>query len=210
MAAQARVKVWDPFVRLFHWSLVTAFFIAYFTEEDQLRPHAIAGYVVGALIVARLAWGFVGPRHARFDDFVRSPRTIFAYSRDMLRGHARRYLGHNPAGGAMILMLLLALAATVVTGLVIYGADKGLGPLAPWLAGQEALGESLEEAHEFLANFTLFLVLLHVGGVIVGSFMHRENLIRAMINGYKRQKENDGPSATTAVTGERRRGRRMT
>lgn len=204
MTAQARVKVWDPFIRLFHWSLVAAFFVAYFTEEDQLRPHVIAGYVVGGLIVARLAWGIIGPRHARFNDFVRSPGTILAYLRDMLRGNARRYLGHNPAGGAMIVTLLLALVATVVTGLIIYGADKGLGPLAPWLAGQEDLGESLEEAHEFLANFTLFLILLHIGGVVVGSFMHRENLVRAMINGYKRQEDEDVPPVP-----ESRHGRRI-
>ena len=203
MSAQARVKVWDPFVRLFHWSLVAAFFVAYFTEEDQLQPHVVAGYVVGALIVARLAWGIVGPRHARFTDFVRGPGRTFAYLGRMLRGRARRYLGHNPAGGAMIVTLLLALTATVVTGLVIYGADKGLGPLAPWLAGQEELGESLEEAHEFLANFTLFLVLLHIGGVVAGSFMHRENLVRSMVTGYKRAAE---PAAGTSEAGGARRG----
>ena len=102
----ARIKVWDPFVRLFHWSLVVAVLTAYFTEDDLLGLHTWAGYTVLALIGARLLWGLVGPHHARWSSFVRGPRATLAYLADALRGQAARHLGHNPAGAVMVLALL--------------------------------------------------------------------------------------------------------
>jgi cytochrome b len=129
-AHQKQVYVWDPFVRLFHWTLVVAFTIAYLTEDDLLKFHVGAGYVVGALIVTRVVWGFIGPARARFSDFVYSPAATFRYVRDLILVRAERYLGHSPGGGAMAVLLLLFLAATVVTGLVVYGGEHQGGPLA--------------------------------------------------------------------------------
>lgn len=181
------VAVWDPLVRLFHWSLVASFFIAYLTEENLMDLHAWAGYVATALIAFRVVWGFAGPGHARFSDFVAGPRRAFAYVKDLLAGTAPRHVGHNPAGGFMIVLLLLGVALAGVTGIVAYGIDESSGPLA-FLAQQlpEAAGNAMEELHEFAANAVLGLVGIHVLGVIVGSRLHRENLVLAMVTGRKR------------------------
>lgn len=178
------VYVWDPFVRVFHWSLVLGFTIAYFTEGDLLNVHVWAGYAVGALILARLVWGFIGPARARFADFLYAPATIFRYVRDLVRFRAPRYLGHSPGGGAMVVVLLVLLAATVVTGLVVYGGDQQAGPLAGMFSKET--GEAMEEVHELIANITLAFILAHIAAVVLASFAHRENLVRAMFTGYKR------------------------
>src|SRR5690554_467637 len=127
------IRVWDPLIRLFHWTLVLAFFTAYLTEGEPEWLHVTAGYLIAVLLVARLAWGFVGSQHARFTDFVRSPATVLHYLRDEFTGRARRYLGHNPAGGAMILALLFTLTMTALSGMTLLAAKEGEGPLAGWL-----------------------------------------------------------------------------
>ncbi|MES9992678.1 MAG: cytochrome b/b6 domain-containing protein [Candidatus Thiodiazotropha sp.] len=186
MHRQNEIKVWDPLVRLFHWSLVAAFTITWLTEDEWMALHAYAGYVIGFLLLFRLIWGLLGSRHARFSDFVRSPASVGSYLKDLLRLRAERTLGHNPAGGAMIVALLITLLFTTLTGLLAYGAT-GAGPLAEPLFLNAAYGSELfEEIHEFLANFTLFLVLFHLLGVGFGSYLHGENLVRAMITGNKR------------------------
>jgi len=187
MSNSNQVKVWDPLVRVFHWVLVAAFFIAYFTEEDLLTPHVWAGYTVSALLLFRLVWGVIGTRHARFSDFTFRPATVLAFVKDTVALRAKRYLGHNPAGGAMIIAMLVSLVITTVTGMAVYGADAGAGPLGAWMVGVGEQGEEiLEELHEFFANLTLIMVAVHVAGVIVESLIHRENLARAMVTGYKR------------------------
>lgn len=185
------VRVWDPLVRLFHWSLVLAFAVAYLSgegDDEWIRLHELSGYAVAGLVLFRLLWGFVGTRHARFSDFVFSPATVLAYTRDLLRGQARRYLGHNPLGGAMVVALLIMLTLATFTGLIAYGAgEQAGGPLAPWLGRADPwAAEAFEEIHEFSANATLALVALHIAGVIVSSLLHRENLVRAMFTGRKR------------------------
>ncbi len=181
------VKVWDPLVRTFHWTLAGAFAIAYLTEGDILSLHVWAGYTILGLLLFRIFWGLVGTRYARFSSFVFSPSQVWSYVKDTLSFRARRYIGHNPAGGAMIVLLLASLLVTVVTGLVLYGAEEHAGPLASLSSSLgEDWGEAYEEVHEFFANFTLVLVLVHVAGVLVESLIHRENLVRAMWTGYKR------------------------
>jgi cytochrome b len=179
-----RVYVWDRFVRIFHWTLVLGFTVAYLTEEDLLTVHVWAGYAVGVLVLARVVWGFVGTPHARFSDFAYSPAAAFRYVRDLLLFRAERHVGHSPGGGYMVFLLLLFLAATVVTGLVVYGGDQQAGPLAGMFT--EQTGEAMEEVHEVIANITLALVIAHIAAVVLASFAHRENLIGAMITGYKR------------------------
>ncbi|HID47999.1 MAG TPA: cytochrome B [Chromatiales bacterium] len=180
------IRVWDPLVRGFHWTLVLAFFIAYFTEDDLLALHVWAGYTVLGLVLVRLVWGLIGTRYARFSSFLYRPAEVKGFLRDTLHGRARRYLGHNPAGGAMIILMLVVLILTGLSGLVIYGIEEGAGPLAMLAGSAEWIEEVAEESHEFLANFMLLLVIVHVIGVLVESLLHHENLARSMITGRKR------------------------
>lgn len=190
-----RVKVWDAFVRLFHWSLVIAFFVAYFTEPEDagFAVHVWAGYLVTGLIAMRVIWGFVGTPHARFSDFAFGPVHALRYVLDLARGRAERHLGHSPAGAWMVYLLLIALGATVLTGMGALAAERHEGPLAVFFettpsaqALPEGDEEAFEEAHEILANLAMILVALHILGVAVASVSHRENLVRAMITGWKR------------------------
>lgn len=185
------VNVWDPFVRVFHWTLVVSFFIAYITEEDYLTIHTYAGYTILALLISRIIWGVVGTRHARFSDFIYSPKTIKAFVKDTIFLRAKRYIGHNPAGGAMVILLIISLLATTFTGLAVYGIEEQAGPLSSFYTQHDSFwGDFFEETHEFFANFTLFLVFIHVAGVIVESFIHKENLVRSMIHGKKKSDTN--------------------
>lgn len=177
--------VWDPLIRVFHWSLVVFFFVAYLTEDELEVVHIYAGYAVVLLVLFRIAWGVIGTPHARFSDFVAGPRRLLAYLKQMLAHRAPRYIGHNPAGAAMILALLGSLLATTISGMLLLGGD-GAGPLAG-VVNSGFSGEWLEEVHEFFANATLVLVFLHVGGVILSSIAHRENLIKSMLTGRKRE-----------------------
>jgi cytochrome b len=208
---EQRVKVWDLVVRLFHWSLVVAFFVAYFTEPEDsgLAVHVWAGYFVTGLIVLRVIWGFVGTPHARFSDFAFGPFHALRYLVDLARGRSERHLGHSPAGAWMVYLLLLTLGATVLTGMTVLATEKQAGPLAPLFSSPAASTSApaedrasakaendgregdetesfAEEAHEVLANLALALVIFHILGVIVASFSHRENLVRSMVTGYKR------------------------
>jgi len=183
------VRTWDLLIRLFHWTLVAAFFTAYLTEDDWMSLHVLAGYTVLGLVLFRIVWGVIGTRHARFTDFICSPASTLAYLKDIIAFRARRYLGHNPAGGAMVIALLFSLTATAISGLALYGYEEFSGPLAGLMGNTpEWLGDSLEDVHEFFANFTLMLVLLHVAGVVIASLQHGENLVRSMFTGIK-QKE---------------------
>lgn len=205
------VSVWDPLVRIGHWTLVIAFFTAYFTEDDFLTQHVWAGYVVTAVILFRVVWGFIGTKHAKFSDFIYTPKAILGYLKGLISRKSQHYVGHNPAGGAMVIALLLSLSATVYTGLALYAVEENAGPLAGQFSenNKSTLAVSIismaladedrkdhpmvnkedeefwEELHEFFANFTLLLVVLHIGGVLVSSYIDKENLIKAMFTGRK-------------------------
>jgi cytochrome b len=166
-------RVWDPLVRTFHWTLALGFTISWLTGDEVQPVHEAVGYLIAGLLAVRIVWGFVGSRHARFADFAYRPSAIIGNLRDIVRGNPRRYLGHAPAGGAMVFALLGTLTVSVITGLMM--AVGGYGEV-----------EWVEEVHEAAATIALVLVLLHIAGVVIASIQHRENLARAMVTGRKR------------------------
>jgi len=169
----ATVIVWDPLVRIFHWSLVGLFAFAYFSGDEWKSAHQIAGYTIAALVAFRLVWGLIGTKNARFTSFVRGPLATFGYLGKALAFRAPRYLGHNPAGGAMIVALLVAIATIATTGYMMT-TDAFWGV------------EWVEETHKITVNVALGLIALHVAGVVFASIEHRENLVRSMFTGRKR------------------------
>jgi len=168
----ATVTVWDPFIRVFHWSLVLLFAVAFLTGDEIEWMHLWAGYAIAALVALRIVWGFIGSRHARFSDFAKGPSTVLKYLKQSTRLEAPRYVGHNPAGGAMIVLLIVMLIGISITGYLMT-TDAFWG------------SKLLEEVHEAFAYITLGLVALHVLGVVVASLEHGENLVSAMITGRK-------------------------
>ncbi len=180
------VKAWDPLVRVFHWSLVFFFLLAFITEDDWLNLHVQAGYAVSLLIGFRLFWGLVGTRNARFWNFVKSPAVMLKHLKCMLSFDAPHYLGHNPLAGAMVISLLLSITLVSLTGMVII-ATEGQGPLAGTIFSSWR-GEWMEEVHEFFANFTLLMVFAHVSGVLFSSLLEGENLVKAMVTGRKKNR----------------------
>ena len=167
------VTVWDPFVRIFHWSLVGMFVIAFATKDTYEIIHESAGYVVLVLVALRILWGFCGSRHARFRDFLYPPHKVARFVFDSARLKAKRYIGHNPAGGLMVIVLMLTLLAVSATG-VMLTMDAFWGQ--KWV----------ETAHEGAVTIMLGLIGLHLLGVFVASVEHGENLVLSMFTGRKR------------------------
>lgn len=167
-----RILVWDAPVRLFHWLMVLSFAGAYLSAESERWRllHVTLGYTMAGLVAFRILWGLLGTRHARFASFVRGPGAVGRYLRSLLQRRPEHYTGHNPAGAlAIVALLLLTLGVTA----------------AGWATYQEVGGKWLEELHQVLANLMLAVVGVHVAGVVLGSWLHRENLVAAMLTGRK-------------------------
>lgn len=175
----SKILVWDAPVRTFHWLLVLCFAGVYWSAESETWRllHVTLGYTMGGLIAFRLVWGVLGTRYARFGSFVRGPSVLMRYVKAMLAGKPDHYIGHNPAGGVAIVLMLLVGAAIVASGYAVYN-DIG----ADWLG----------ELHEGAANTMLLLVGVHLAGVALASWLHRENLPRAMVTGIKQGKASEG------------------
>ena len=167
-----RILVWDIPTRVFHWLLAGSFAGAFVTAESETwrDVHVLLGYTVVGLIAFRLLWGLVGTHHARFRSFAFGPSQTLAYLKSLARGAPQHYVGHNPAGSWVIYGLLALGLVSGITGYAVYN---------------EIGGEWLEELHEGAANSMLALVGVHIAGVLVSSLLHRENLVRAMLTGYK-------------------------
>lgn len=207
--------VWDPLIRIGHWTLVIAFFTAYLSGDDLFNIHKWAGYVVAAYVLVRIVWGIIGSRHARFTDFVRGPGAVFGYLRGLMTGKVKDYAGHNPAGGAMVVALLFSLLVTTSSGMALYAVEDNAGPLAGIVTeetfaplatafgegeeeherggGHEESGaeELLEGVHKAFVYITLALIGLHLAGVVASSLVHKENLARAMVTGRKKAPDDE-------------------
>jgi len=171
-AAARRVLVWDAPVRVSHWLMVLSFAGAYLTAESERwrLAHVTLGYTLAGLVAFRILWGLVGTRHARFASFVRGPAAVARYLGSLWRGRPEHHSGHNPAGALAIVALVLLALAVSASG---------------WATYQDIGGHWLEEAHEAAASLMLAVVGVHVAGVVVGSWLHRENLVRSMVTGRK-------------------------
>jgi cytochrome b len=182
----ARVKVWDPVVRLFHWTVALGCIANLTVLREVKSVHRYVGYVVLAAVAIRLVWGIVGTRHARFPDFAPSPQRLLGYLKALMRGQEPRYIGHNPAGALMMLALI---------GLVIVCGATG------WMMGLDAFWgvRWVETLHEAAANIILGMAILHVLAALVESWRHRENLVMAMVTGLKRAPQGNDVSHAPAV-----------
>ena len=201
----SEIRIWDIFIRLFHWGLVLTFSIAYISGEEDSAIHIYSGYAVLGLISFRVIWGLVGTKYARFTNFIYRKSAVIKYLKSLLTGKPEHYAGHNPAAGWMVIAMLVSLFLTTLSGLQLYAVEDGLGPFANNLPEIEfinsAYADSNEDSqqgglwsefwefiHETSANFTLLLVLFHISGVLLSSLLHRENLIKSMITGNKKEK----------------------
>lgn len=171
-APQQSIRVWDPFVRIYHWLQASLIAVSWLTSDSLKTVHKASGYTIAMLLVARVIWGFVGPQHARFSDFLRGPRAVREYLMQMVEGREARFVGHNPAGGAMVIALMGIVSVAAFTG---------------WLQTTDAFWGSdlMESLHGAMANLILVLVGLHVAGVVLASVRHGENLVSAMLDGRK-------------------------
>lgn len=140
------VRVWDPLVRIGHWALAGGFLTAYLTAEENTDLHTFAGYVVAAIVATRIVWGFVGSRYARFANFVQGPGAVLGYLGGLFTGNAKRTVGHNPAGAAMIIALLIGVGGTAISGMALYAVEEGKGPLAGFISA--GAGPSASEGAE--------------------------------------------------------------
>ncbi len=183
----SKVLIWDLPLRVFHWSLALAFAGAYALGESERwrNVHVALGYAAVGLICFRLVWGLAGTRYARFRSFAFTPAEAWRYLSNLLQGRPAHYVGHNPAGSWAIFGLLALGLATGLSGWLLYGSIGG---------------EALEDAHEFLANAWFALVVAHVVAVIASSILHRENLPRTMLTGYRRASPEEAvPDARAGV-----------
>jgi cytochrome b len=171
-AGSDKILVWDIPTRVFHWTLVLCFATAWLSAESERwrLVHVTAGYTMVGLVGFRLVWGFIGTRYARFRSFVTGPVPVIAYVKSAIAKKPKHYVGHNPLGAMAVLLLLFLIMGLGLTGYVLYND-------LPWFKA--------EDVHEVLANTMLLVVIIHVCGVILSSWLHRENLVRAMVTGYK-------------------------
>src|SRR4051812_28830274 len=167
------IKVWDPLVRILHWTLVFGIAFEWFTREGARAAHEAVGYAVLAAVALRMLWGFLGSSYARFSQFVVSPARTLDYAKHVAAGDEPRHVGHNPLGGWMIVLLLIFALSAAASGW-LYTTDEYWG--VEWVA----------RTHAWLSYALLSLVGLHVAGVAFTSYRQRENLVASMIHGRKR------------------------
>lgn len=176
---KTKILVWDAPVRVFHWLMVLSFFGAYLTAESERwrLVHVTLGYTMGGLVAFRIIWGMIGTRYARFSNFIRGPAAVVRYVKSLLKGQPEHTIGHNPAGAVAIVLLMVLSVLIVASG---------------WAIFNEIGGNLLSELHEVTGNLMLLVVGVHVAGVAVSSWLHRENLVRAMVTGEKEGAPVDG------------------
>ena len=181
-----RVLVWDLPTRLFHWLLVITVGTSFLTGKmggNVMQYHEWSGFVILALLLFRVAWGFVGSRESRFATFIRDPATVFHYAKSFLHRNSPPYLGHNPLGGWSIVAMLLALFIQAATGLFANDNIATEGPLYLWVSRETS--DWLTGIHKLNQQIIIVLVSIHLLAVLFHLFFKGENLVTPMITGIK-------------------------
>lgn len=186
VATRRMINVWDLPTRIFHWTLVGLFVFLIISGDmgdDLIEWHFYAGYLLSGLILFRIIWGVIGSEHSRFTSFIRHPRTTLSYLKGMLAGNADHHYGHNPAGGMMVIALLVLLTLQVATGLVTTDNVIWDGPF--YSAVSDQVAEIGGELHETIQGLLQLLVVMHVAAIIFHRFKYNDPLVPAMIHGKK-------------------------
>jgi len=203
---QKNLEVWDILIRIFHWSLVASFIVAYLTRTEKNEIHNYAGYMVLGLIIFRVVWGVWGSRHARFSNFVTSFSTVLRYVKSLFSKKPKRYVGHNPLGGWMVIAMLITLFMVSYSGIKLHGLQSvdepvtfqlpSINPISSAYAKDDIeqylirepdeVGEDYwKELHILYTHLMLVLIALHLAGVLVSSVLYKENSVKAMWTGKK-------------------------
>jgi len=174
-----KIRVWDLPTRFGHGLFIITFIVSFWSgdSEEWRLVHVTAGFAMGGVLAFRLLWGMAGTRYSRFKSFLFSPRAVWGYLSSLLKGKPAHWVGHNPAGS-------YAIYALISCGIAVLGSG--------WALYEEVGGEWLEEAHDVLSYVMLGVVGLHVAGVVVSSFLHRENLVRSIVTGFKQGNADEG------------------
>jgi len=184
-----RKLVWDPLVRIFHWLLVVCFLVAYILEDEMLNLHLLAGSIVLGLLIFRLIWGVVGTQYSLFSEFPCSFRDVIQHLRGLIHLHPSHHTGHTPTGGVMIFLLLAGLLMLTASGVLLYSIENSAVPFSRLMAEVDLDTILLiEKLHGLIADLLAFSVLFHIAGVLVESVLQKQNLIRAMVTGYKKRR----------------------
>lgn len=178
-----RVKIWDSFVRLSHWLMVLLVALMWYTaEEGQMERHLQLAGVLGALIIVRIIWGFVGSQSARFSQFVRGPKAVQQHLVELKQGHYQPGNTHNAAGGWAVVALLLLLSVQFFSGLFANDDIFFSGPLAGSVSSD--VSSLLTDIHKTSFNVLLGVIALHVVAIIVYR-LRGINLVAAMLHGKR-------------------------
>ena len=189
------VKVWDLFVRLSHWLIVLLVISAWLSAnygDAEFKWHTWNGYAVFVLVSSRILWAVVGSTTAQFKHFVKLPHTVFYYLHDVIQNKDVEYLGHNPAGGWMVVVILFVLLAQTITGMFSSDDIVSEGPFVYYASSD--MVKSMTGWHHFLFDALIVLVVLHVAAVLYHQFIKKEKLIQAMFNGNKANHNNENLS----------------
>ncbi|OAD23589.1 cytochrome B561 [Candidatus Thiomargarita nelsonii] len=180
-----RIRIWDLPTRLFHWLLVCAFILAWLSQGDDryLEVHVFSGYLFLGLLGFRVLWGLIGSHYAQLSRFAFGWRTVWEYLKTLPTPQRQHFLGHNPAGSWAVFAILGLGLFVSLTGLLALGGEERHGPFAGMISF--ALGEIFRQWHEVTAWLMLGLIGIHIVGVLIESGLYRENLIKAMITGFK-------------------------
>jgi len=180
------IMVWDPLLRSFHWLLVAAFGLAWWSEGNDIRIHLLAGSIIPGLLLFRIIWGLVGEHHALFSSFRPGLAAIRQHLSELTHLKAASYTGHTPIGSLMIYMLLFALFVLSISGMMLMALQMGLGPFAGWAAQADTQTEWLvTQVHGICFDTLQILIAIHLAGVAAESVLQRSNLTLAMLTGRK-------------------------